>query len=139
MRAWQQGDPTLQEHLKAAREVGVIAKGEKGMVLDKGFLYLLSEEGEKLLAVPKKWRSRILSLAHDIPMSGHLAQDKMRSRIKCRFWWPDMDKDIEEYCQTCPECQKTQIKPKPGTPLMPMPLIDQPFQRIGIDIVGPLM
>ena len=27
----------------------------------------------------------------------------------------------------------------PGADLIPMPLVDQPFQRVGIDIVGPLL
>ena len=109
------------------------------MVLENGLLYSVTEKGEKHLVVPQKWRMVILHLAHNIPMAGHLAGDKMKPRIEQRFWWPELDKEVEDYCCTCPKCQKTQVKPKPGAPLIPMPLVDQPFQRIGIDIVGPLI
>ena len=46
---------------------------------------------------------------------------------------------MKEYCVTCPQCQKTQKKPSAAAELIPLPLMDHPFQRIGLDIVGPLV
>ena len=63
---------------------------------------------------------------------------KMGARILQRFWWPNVWKDIETYCKTCKQCQLTQPRPNPRTELIPMPLVDTPFERIGLDIVGPL-
>lgn len=40
--------------------------------------------------------------------------------------------------QTCRECQYTQPKGGPRGPLQPMPIMETPFQRIAIDLVGPL-
>lgn len=39
---------------------------------------------------------------------------------------------------SCPQCQKAAKKPHYKAPLIPMPVIATPFQRIAIDIVGPL-
>ena len=80
----------------------------------------------------------MLKIAHDIPTAGHLAAEKMIARVAKRFWWPGMQAEIQQFCKTCRECQMTQTKPRPGAPLIPMPLVDHPFDRIGIDIVGPL-
>ena len=80
-----------------------------------------------------------MELAHDIPLAGHLVEEKMRARIEQRFWWPELRKEVKEYCVTCPLCQKTQRKPPAGAELIPLPLMDHPFQRIGLDIVGPLL
>ncbi|XP_078240212.1 uncharacterized protein LOC144586237 [Pogona vitticeps] len=138
MRLWQQDDPTLQKILDEAQPTGSIMPGNTGFEIDEGLLYRVNQEGEKQLVVPIKWRKDILRIAHDIPTAGHLAVDKMSARITQRFWWPACNNDIQQFCKTCKECQMTQTKPRPGAPLMPMPLIDRPFDRIGVDIVGPL-
>lgn len=47
--------------------------------------------------------------------------------------------DLVEFCRTCPECQLTAPGQKGNrVPLVPMPIIEVPFRRIGMDIVGPL-
>ena len=42
------------------------------------------------------------------------------------------------YCQACPECQRVAPKATVRNPLIPMPIIETPFDRIALDIVGPL-
>ena len=49
-----------------------------------------------------------------------------------------MHKDISTLCQTCIECQKTAKRCQVKAPLMPLPVISQPFSRMAMDIVGPL-
>ena len=50
-----------------------------------------------------------------------------------------MHNDISGFCQSCDVCQKTVYK---GTvaraPLGKMPLIDTPFKRVAVDLVGPI-
>ena len=46
--------------------------------------------------------------------------------------------DVQELCRTCPECQRVARHHKHKTLLMPLPVVDQPFERGGIDLVGPL-
>ena len=38
----------------------------------------------------------------------------------------------------CPECQRVGPKSTVKNPLIPMPIIETPFDRIALDIVGPL-
>ena len=67
-----------------------------------------------------------------------LGKKKTAERVKKRFYWPTLYKDVEDYCKACEECQK--CSPGRGTrvPLVPLPIITEPFQRIAMDIVGPL-
>lgn len=134
---WQEDDEGLQRWLQTAQPRGVEEDQKGKCVLKEGLLYWI--EGEKeLLVVSKRLKATILKLAHDIPLAGHLAVEKTLSRIKQQFTWSQVRKEVEEYCLTCQECQKTQIKTPPDTPLIPLPLVDRPFDRVGIDTVGPL-
>ena len=80
--------------------------------------------------------SKVLYMAH--LLGAHLGMDKTRDRILNRFYWPGVKKDVEDYCRACPECQRTAPRPSVRNPLIPMPLIEVPFNRLGLDIIGPL-
>ncbi|XP_071941174.1 uncharacterized protein [Antedon mediterranea] len=91
------------------------------------------------LVVPYPCRNSVLKVSHDIPLAGHLGRKKTLDRIKQRFFWPGIRKDVTEYCNTCENCQKTsKYKTKLKAPMIPMPIISEPFRRIAMDIVGPL-
>ena len=95
-------------------------------------------EENKQIVVPRKLRQSILKLGHDSIMAGHMATASTRKRIMNHFYWRGFGKDISDYCKTCDSCQKVtpkgRIKP---APLEEMPTIETPFERVGIDLVGP--
>ena len=92
------------------------------------------------IVVPKIYRSEILSLAHETPMSGHLGVNKTYHKILNHFYWPGLKTEVSNYCRSCHTCQvvgkPNQVIPKAG--LQPIPAFDEPFSRIIIDCVGPL-
>ena len=91
------------------------------------------------LVVPSVLKGKILYLAHDIPAAGHLGMAKTKARIWHHFYWPHMAKEITYYCKSCDVCQRLGKGQKPApAPLIPLPLMSEPFSRIAIDIVGPL-
>ena len=81
----------------------------------------------------------MLELAHSIPLAGHLGKKKTAQGILQRFYWPTLFKDVGEYCQGCSECQKTAPGRRMVAQLVPLPIIDVPFERIAMDIIGPLL
>ena len=87
------------------------------------------------LVLPAPLRSTVLTLAHDIPMAGHLGKKKTADRLLNRFYWPGL---FEEHCRTCGPCQKSSTRGVKKAPLVPLPIMDEPFRRIAMDIVGPL-
>ena len=90
------------------------------------------------LVLPQQCREKVLSLAHSIPLAGHLGKEKTRKRIMQHFYWPTIYKDVEHFCRCCRQCQKSSNKGVPKAPLVPLPIISTPFEKIAMDIVGPL-
>uniref|UniRef100_A0A8C1LPZ1 Gypsy retrotransposon integrase-like protein 1 n=1 Tax=Cyprinus carpio TaxID=7962 RepID=A0A8C1LPZ1_CYPCA len=66
-------------------------------------------------------------------------QRVVQERIICdRFHWPGLEAEVRRFCQACPTCQRTSPQTPPPSPLIPLPIIEVPFERIGMDLVGPL-
>ena len=108
----------------------------------KDRLYRVSRDtqtGEEMtqLLVPKSRREMIFQAAHFNPMAGHMGYDKTLNRIMARFYWPGIRGDVRRWCASCPECQLVNPPAIPRAPLRPLPLMQVPFERIGMDIIGP--
>ena len=70
-------------------------------------------------------------------MGAYQGTGKTLSRIQAVFYWPDMGGDVARFCRSCDICQRTTSKGKiPKVPLQKVPLIDQPFKRVAVDLVG---
>jgi hypothetical protein len=92
------------------------------------------------VVLPESYRTDVIRIAHELPLSGHLGVRKTQGRILKHFYWPGVFRDIAEFCRTCSTCQvvgkpNQVIKP---APLIPIPAVGNPFDSIIIDCVGPL-
>ncbi|XP_072166473.1 uncharacterized protein [Diadema setosum] len=55
-------------------------------------------------------------------------------------FWPGIGADTVRYCRSCDVCQRSLQKGKVSkVPLGTMPLIDEPFHRVAVDLVGPIV
>ena len=97
--------------------------------------------GEQVVQVvlPKGLHTQVLKLAHCGLLSGHQGTSKTFERISASFYWPGLHGDVARFCQSCDVCQKTIPKGKvTRVPLEKMPVIEIPFQRVAVDLVGPI-
>ena len=93
----------------------------------------------KQAMVPKQLRPRIMEVAHGSIMGGHLGFKKTTDKIQSAFYWPGIHGDVPRFCKSCDACQETVNKGSvPKMPLQKMPLIEKPFKRVAIDLVGPI-
>ena len=93
----------------------------------------------KQLLVPKQFRYEIMKIAHEGVFGGHLGTGKTRERIMKSFFWPGIGEDVTRFCRSCDSCQRTCHQGRVGkAPLVPTPLIETPFARVAVDLVGPL-
>ena len=97
-----------------------------------------SEEEITQLLVPRSRREMVFQAAHCNPMAGHLGYDKTLNRIMAQFYWPGIWAEVRRLCASCPECQLVNPPAVRRAPLRPLPLVEVPFDRIGMDIIGPL-
>lgn len=91
------------------------------------------------LVVPKRHRDYVLELAHSGMMAGHLGACKTADRVLAEFFWLGLQADIRRFVGSCDICHRT--TPKGQTKRVPLgrtPVIDTPFKRVAIDIIGPL-
>ena len=146
LRILQDKDTSLQRIREIADGVPSAAAGEE-YFRREGLVYRLyrppgADDDDartfEQLVLPTVCRKAVLQLAHDIPMAGHLGKKKTGDRVLQRFYWPGVFRDVEDHCRTCEQCQKTSSKNVKKAPLLPLPIMDEPFKRIAMDIVGPL-
>uniref|UniRef100_A0A803J7L8 Gypsy retrotransposon integrase-like protein 1 n=1 Tax=Xenopus tropicalis TaxID=8364 RepID=A0A803J7L8_XENTR len=112
------------------------------MAVKGDLLYQMSKKSDEVieqLVVPKPYRKIVLDLAHSHIMGGHLGVEKTTERILQRFFWPGVYREVKDYCGSCPVCQISAPKSHFHSPLIPLPIIEVPFERIAMDLVGPLV
>ena len=88
--------------------------------------------------LPEPLRQRVMKIAHESLLAGHVGAKKTTDRILSSFHWPGLGADVRRFCRSCDVCQRAVKKGSVGkAPLGKMPLIDRPFQRVALDLVGP--
>ncbi|XP_056627068.1 retrovirus-related Pol polyprotein from transposon 412 isoform X1 [Triplophysa dalaica] len=90
------------------------------------------------LVVPQSRREMLFQTAHRNSMAGHLGQIATLNRFMARFFWPGIHENLRRWCASCPECQLVNPPATPKAPLCPLPLVQVPFERIDMDLIGPL-
>jgi hypothetical protein len=64
------------------------------------------DSAHKLVVVEKSQRMYLIKASHD--SLGHRGFYATKTLVAERFWWPEMEKDINWYVKTCDICQKRQ-------------------------------
>lgn len=106
-----------------------------GLLFKKNY----SVEGARfLLAVPESLRPAVFRAMHDDITSGHLGFARTLHRLRQRFYWPKLRKTTQQYVASCVQCQrhKSPTTPPPG-PLHPVKPATSPFEKVGVDLLGP--
>ncbi|XP_063970109.1 uncharacterized protein LOC135157653 [Lytechinus pictus] len=143
----QLADPTL----KKARELAETEDGSKEgkrnyFFFQDGLLHRVFQPSSVVngnqvvqLVVPKPYRKVVMKLAHEGIMGGHQCVKKTSDKIMLSFFWPGLQADVSRFCQSCDICRRTISKGRvPRVPLGKMPIIDVPFKRIAVDLIGPI-
>ena len=105
---------------------------------DEGLFMRILKDGKSLRPyLPFSDRPATLKRFHD--GIGHLKFESVVELLERRFWWPTLRSDLKEFISTCAQCQLDATgQPKHPPPSRPLPSVAIPFERWGIDWVGPL-
>ena len=137
----QEEDKSIQSLRKKVGSVDVDAKDWFQFKHDVLYRFSRDPKGGtvKQLVLPDALRKRVMEQAHSSILCGHLGVAKTSDRILSCFYWPGLRDDVSRFCKSCDICQKTIPKGKAGkVPLQKMPLMDIPFKRVAVDLVGPI-
>ena len=143
----QKEDGTLKNCFGKVTETQLTPETPERFHIKQGILYRetlmnISKGGDGIrsqIVVPVKYRQMILERGHSDIFAAHLGVNKTKHRITQNFYWPEMGKQIKEFCRQCDVCQRLgNNRDRTKAKLCPLPVISTPFKCIGVDIVGPL-
>ncbi|KAJ8364452.1 hypothetical protein SKAU_G00132830 [Synaphobranchus kaupii] len=100
------------------------------LVVQDGYII----RGTHHVTVPTALQPRLIQLAHDT----HQGIVRTKQRLRDMYWWPRMTTQVEtaiKSCVTCSQHDKTAITHV--SPLQPVALLNAPWEKLAIDIVGP--
>lgn len=101
-----------------------------------GHLYRIFTERE-LLVVSTNLQERILYAFHDHPLAAHPGTAETLRAIQQHFFWPSMEKTVDQYVRNCWICTCTKRGPHQArVPLRPHEP-REPWVTVAIDIMGP--
>lgn len=84
-------------------------------------------------------REGIIAENHSSAIGGHKGITKTYYRVKQRYHWPHMKREIENFVNNCRDCQlKKLVRVKPRQPMVLTDTPDAAFEKISMDIMGPL-
>ena len=75
-------------------------------------------------------RSQLLLYAHE----GHFGMGKTKARLRMSYWWPSMDRDVEEMVKRCFCCERN---PPRDSPVGEIEWPRHPWTHLAIDLAGP--
>ena len=83
-------------------------------------------------------KQEAIRLNHDLLSSGHQGIERTKARIKEKFFWHGMGKDITEYVVSCDVCNKNKKSSIKGRLPMHEYQAGTPMERVHIDFLGHL-
>ena len=92
--------------------------------------------GLKLL-VPMQLREALLRHVHDIPTGGHPGVERALARLKQKYYWYGMRKDVELYVARCAESAAGKKEVRRRRAELQQCHAGSPMERVHIDILGP--
>ena len=154
IREKQRKDPELSEIMdyiqhdslpsNDAKARRILLRSDCFYISQDGLLYHLDRSQKRSvrdsfsqLVVPQSMKYEILSNVHNHVAGAHFGVHKTFQKLKQRYWWPSMFKDVEHWCNSCVDCaMKKSPRNTKRAPLLPLP-VEGAFDRVAVDVLGP--
>ena len=134
--------PTPDEMEGAGRELKYYWARFDELTIEDGILGIKTTSEDQTnvqfcVIVPHGAKQEILELAHNSPVGGHFGIQKTIEKLKQRFHWINLARDVQDWCMRCPTCNRHKTSKSNRAPMKPI-YTGEPFERVAMDIVGPL-
>jgi len=106
-------------------------------VLQRRWVDASKEEGRWLVVVPRALREELLREMHAGNTSGHQGIKKTLCRLRQRFYWVGMRRDVVEWCRTCHICVSKKGPAQRTRAPLQLYQAGAPMERVAVDIAGP--
>ena len=105
--------------------------------LKDGIIYKKSSPNDRIV-VPVSLQQNIISLNHDLPLTGHAGIDRTLAKIKGKYYWRGLTVDVKAFVTKCAICNTNKKPRQKGK--FPMTIFHSgiPMERVHLDFLGPL-
>lgn len=87
----------------------------------------------------KNEKIELIKQNHDNPIQGgHIGQKKLLAKLRTKYRWKNMEKDVAAYTRDCEKCKLNKINSHTREPMAITPTPQKPFDTIIVDTIGPL-
>lgn len=142
--------PILQEIPEFCRTLKIneiiVKKGKENRKLlekIKGIKELLHNKGIKMYIIKgaqevKKESTRkiILNDFHALPTGAHAGMNRMLRTMQKYYYWPKMEKDVQNFVKKCDACQRYKYSIQKSEPMVVTSTATTALSKIFLDIVG---
>ncbi|MBV2113414.1 MAG: DDE-type integrase/transposase/recombinase [Candidatus Thiodiazotropha sp. (ex Ctena orbiculata)] len=90
------------------------------------------------LVVPESLKEKAIELHHDIPSSAHQGIARTKAKLKEKFFWVRLSRDVESYVLSCAVCSQNKKNKCYGKVPLTEYQAGAPMERVHIDFIGPL-
>ena len=109
---------------------GLLLKRDKKIDHDNNVMWI-----ERYI-VPLSLRAFVLRLHHNMPLHAHQGSKRLYKMLSKKFYWPKMLHDSTMWVKSCLPCAKRKTSRNWNQGLTEPVLAQQPFEVVGIDLVG---
>ena len=88
------------------------------------------------IVVPESLKAFVLGQHHNLPLHAHQGRERMLKMIASRYYWPKMHIDVKRWTKSCAGCARRKSTRSMNLGLTTTSLATEPWQTIGVDLVG---
>ena len=88
--------------------------------------------------VPESLRAFVIGQHHNLELHGHQGRRRTQAMITSRYYWPGMCEHISRWIRSCSACARRKTTRPMNSGLTTVTLSTEPWETVGIDILGPL-
>jgi transposase InsO family protein len=104
---------------------------------NEGILHFGKESHNRRIVIPRTLVHTVIEYHHDKVYAGHQGITRTQDLIKLKYFWPTLNKDVENYINNCHSCAQHKGGRIIPVPLGELPETHFPFEMTSIDICGP--
>ena len=114
------------------------ARGKSEHFADEGgVIYCRRKNGEHQLVLPSSLATKVIALNHNPVTVSHTDSSHTFVILCLRFYWPRMQRNLDEYVKNFQECERVKTRHEFKAPLGDISEPTAPFDVTGMDIIGP--
>jgi hypothetical protein len=103
--------------------------------LRNGLLYLV-DGGRLCIPAFGDLRLQLLHDYHDAPIAGHRGTAKTYAALLKDYFWPNMERLVQDYVRTCDACQRNKPLQRASAGLLqPLPVPAERWQQVTMDLI----